>query len=165
MASRGASYSKWGKLFQDVLLCICPRLLSRTVRAQLVCTSALQAWPPEEPCACRRQDIGILGVWIRLKLREEDCTVELAERASAKAANLAPTLARPRSSRSTAADFCRSKSIVFFLRTVISSVVAVQIAYKARHRKSGKWPCKSSKIWIDEQRVRAEAWNVIRTSV
>ena len=28
MASRGASYSKWGKLFQDVLLCICPRLLS-----------------------------------------------------------------------------------------------------------------------------------------
>ena len=86
--------------------------------------------------------------------------MELAERASAKAANLVPTLARPRSSRSTAADFCRSKSIVFFLRTVISSVVAVHIAYKARHRKSGKWPCKSSKIWIDEQRVRAEAWNV-----
>ena len=31
MASRGASYSKWGKLFQDVLLCICPRLLSHAI--------------------------------------------------------------------------------------------------------------------------------------
>ena len=45
---------------------------------------------------------GILGVWIRLKLREEDCTVELAERASAKGANMAPAFARLRKSWSTA---------------------------------------------------------------
>ena len=93
--------------------------------------------------------------------------MELAERASAKAANLGPALARPRSSRSTAADFCRSKSIVFFVRTVISSVVAVQIGYKARQCENILWY--TAVIHIEmrchEQRVRAEAWNVIRTSL
>ena len=52
-------------------------------------------------------------------------------------------------------------------RAVISLVVVVQMAYKARQCENSLWYTALVDIEMrcHEQRVRAEAWNVIRTSL